>query len=250
MKRNQYRLVVPSRGRAEQIPGLMALLPSATICVDEGEEADYKPVVPRRRLLLHPPLPSMGAIRQWILDNVKTRSVCMCDDDLTAVVCMVGRKTRRITDPVAIQQIIENGVQICDDLEIPLFGWNRDAQLLHFRATNSFKIRGLVMMCFVVRGRELRFDPELSDREDVDISLRSLEACGVTLVDRRFYFASGGYLQGKGGLQGVRTEEYVREGRETLLRRWGRYVVFGASKGGTEHVSVRVPGKNSAAITK
>jgi hypothetical protein len=49
-----YKIVVPSRKRPHNMPVITGLLPTSLICIDEREEADYAPFVPKERLLLHP----------------------------------------------------------------------------------------------------------------------------------------------------------------------------------------------------
>jgi hypothetical protein len=51
-----YAIVVPSRRRPHNMPTIRALLPTAMVCVDEREIADYQLFVPGERLLAHPPM--------------------------------------------------------------------------------------------------------------------------------------------------------------------------------------------------
>ena len=93
----EYAIVVPSRRRTRHMPQLLSLLPTAVVCVDEIEMADYGPHVPAAQLWAHPPLASLGAIRQWILDHAGPPAIFMADDDLIDVICLVGRRVRKVT---------------------------------------------------------------------------------------------------------------------------------------------------------
>ena len=128
---------------------LMALLPTARICLERSEADAYMAAgVPKKKLWLHPPLGGMAEKRQWMLDHCKAGILIMCDDDLKCVKCMVGRYIRMTTDAGAILQIIENGMHKAVDLGLSLFSWSRAPNPMQFQGHNFYSWTGPAAGCF------------------------------------------------------------------------------------------------------
>lgn len=115
-----YAIVVPSRKRAHNMQVVRALLPSAMICVDEREQADYASAVPADRLLLHPPMEGLPNVINWMMDTLPNAVLIEVDDDFTGVQVTTG-SGRFITDPEEILAILENAAQACSDLQLTTF---------------------------------------------------------------------------------------------------------------------------------
>ena len=79
------RIVVPSRKRVANIPRVLSMLPNATICVAESEEAAYRDVVPTKQLLLHPEMHGLAAIRNWLAKTLQEDCLVEIDDDLRGI---------------------------------------------------------------------------------------------------------------------------------------------------------------------
>ena len=116
----KYQIVVPSRGRPDNCKTLLAMMPDAYICVDEREQKDYAPHVPKKQLLVHPKSSGAPAARNWIIRNTTAPCLIQSDDDLVGVRCNVGSK-RFLTDPDEVMAIIENAVTCCADLKLTTF---------------------------------------------------------------------------------------------------------------------------------
>ena len=216
-------IIVPSRARPENFRRLNRLLPTCTLCVDEREREAYAQV-PADRIIWHRPTRTIGEVRQWVLDNVRAECVVMVDDDLKGVRPMVGTKRKAITDPADIAAIIENGARVAAELGKSVYCWNRNPNPMWFAPHDPFHMVAPVAGAFGVIGRRLRFDPSLSDGEDVDFCLSALLHDRVVIADNRFYFDFGSVMAGAGGLQTVRTQELMLADRRKLEERWGQYV--------------------------
>jgi len=227
---------------------LKALLPTALVCVDESEVAEYEKA--EVKVLPHPKLPNIAHIRRWILQNVKG-PVCMIDDDLRAVNCLIGRRVRRTTDAGAILQIILNGYHVAKDLGLAVFCWQRNANPMQLNAADPF---GLVIPsagAFGVIGRDVRFDTRLERGEDIDLTMQSLMKHRITWCDRRFYFDFGPVFTGKGGNQGVRTGDENEANTKLLKEKWGQYIsVDSAKERGSLNMAIRVKRRSAIASTK
>lgn len=241
---SDWSIVVPSRARPGNIPTLLKLIPEAYVCVDRCEKTDYAEVVPKGRLLLHPGLDRLSAIRNWILDNAETESVVMCDDDLKSMHIRSGRLYKKVVDPVTIHTVFANGARILADLDLSLYSWSRNPNPIAFDPTNVIKFCNPAAGVFVVRGRKFRWDENLTCRVDCDFTMSVLRGDRISFSDNRFYFNFGAVCQGKGGLQGRRTSDREAEELEYLNRKWGDYLKLGGkSRYGNNGMSVKVPRK-------
>lgn len=216
-------IAVPSRKRSDNIPAMRKLLPSAWIVVDEKERADYADVA-GDRLVCHPSLPRLGAIRQWILEHFDEEGVVQIDDDLQYVDCVVGHKKRIIRDPQAILRMIENTFVCSRDLGLPVFTWYRTRNTMHFKGNDPIGFTGPLSSAWGVVGREVNVDSGFTSRNDAEITMRVLQRHRIIYIDQRFYFYVGKIWAGQGGLQGIRTQEIDERERAELKKRWGRYL--------------------------
>jgi len=226
----ELAIVVPSRKRSHNMLVLRELLPSAVICIDERELAEYAPVVPENRLLLHPPLENAPACRNWIVNNVSSPTVVMIDDDFVGVQVMVGSH-RYITSADEIMAIIENAARCCADLELGVFCFAGTGNGMFLRADERpiapvqpvFRAFGVMN---AARHRTWRVD--LPGRADADYTLRTLLLDRCVYADTRFFFDCGRVFAGRGGNVGMVTPEMFQASTRELKRTWGRAISFKA----------------------
>lgn len=246
-----YQVTIPSRKRPERIKRMLELFPEALVYVAESEEQTYRAELPAKRLRTHPDLDGIAAIRNWMLDHTKAKVQVQCDDDFEEVLCMVGRRPRHLREPSAIRQLVANGAQMLLDSQLTLYSWASSARLLYFRGCDPFNLSTVGSCILCIRDTGIRFDARFkTDPEDLDFGMQCLARDRIALCDRRFYWNFGGFQQTRGGLQGVRTSELVREGEELLRAKWGDYVKFREKSGGRRGYSIKVPRRNALAITK
>ena len=123
-----FQIVIPSRGRPENMKRMMSLLPSAVVYVDEREEKAYSRVVPKEKLFLHEPTETHVQMRTALgRDDRFPHTLVGVDDDLVAVNFHPGRRSRRTQDGEVIESVIRSTAQVARDLDIKLFGWARFA---------------------------------------------------------------------------------------------------------------------------
>lgn len=237
-----YRIVVPSRGRPENMDRVQALLPTATIVVDEAEEDRYLVEVDRARLVTHPgaagKVEGLPRVFNWILDHFTEDCIIEADDDLQHVDAWHGSGGRRVwnkvTHPEDILQILENGVRVATDLDVGAFGWGKSKNEAFSKCDHTpYSFTGLVANVFGVRGsaRKRYYDPRMIGRASVDWTLRTLLEDRIVLVDNRIFFDCGTIFGGKGGNSGMVTTKMFEEASRNLKETWGRHVRFGANKG-------------------
>ena len=233
----KYQIVVPSRGRPENVKTILSMMPDAFICVDEREERDYRPYLPRKQLLLHPPTTGAPAARNWIIKNVKAPCLIQSDDDLIGIRSNVGSK-RFINHPDEVMAIIENAVTCCADLGLTTFCWSRTANTTVVRPEERPIVpTQQVYGCWGVMGkaRQRLYDETLTSRADLDWTMRTLLEDRIVLADIRYYFDFGRSFSGHGGQSGLVTPADFKRSTEVVGKRWGKSISFkrpGYMKGG------------------
>jgi hypothetical protein len=226
----KLKVVIPSKGRAETIgEQALRLFPSAYVIVDERERDEYAAVVPSKQLLTHPGAPglrSLAAIRNHILESVKADVLVQVDDDITALVSMPGWSKREITDPEAIEQLLEVTAQCALDAGCALFGFSPDPNQLHYKPQQPLTLSSWVGTVLGFVGKHgLRYDESLSLHDDVDLSLQSLLRDRIVWRDDRWAFVNH-RVRNPGGLASYRSDERYSEQHEILKSKWGPYVGF------------------------
>jgi hypothetical protein len=222
------KIIIPSRKRADTIKKFtLALMPSATVCVDESEVNDYAQFLPEEQILAHPPLPGLPSIRNWIIKNVPDRIIIMADDDLKEIMCMTGRTYTSYKKPDIVMQIIENAAFIADGIGARLFGFTQSARPYAFDPLDFIKFNTWIGTLVGVIGKEVSWDSSFRLRGDVDASLRELLLRRYTFIDGRFHFLSSERMKNKGGSTGFRSSAQDELEIARLKDRWGQYITFG-----------------------
>lgn len=235
-----YRLVVPSRGRPDNMARIQRLLPTATIVVAEDERDRYLAEVDADKLVCHPGaaggVSGLPAVLNWIWAHFDEDTVVEADDDLLTCKAWTGESARRvwqnITNPEDVLQIIENGVRIAQDLDITAFGWGKSQNAAFAKPDHKpITPTGLVANVFGVRGaaKKRPYDPLMIGRASVDWTLRTLLEDRCVMIDKRVFFDCGTIFGGAGGNAGIVTEEKFRLATQRLRERWGGHVSFGGS---------------------
>jgi hypothetical protein len=235
-----YRLVVPSRGRPDNMYRLQSMLPTATIVVAESERESYAREVDADKLVTHGGVEAgvsgLPKVYNWMQDNFDEEILVEIDDDLQKVMVWSGEGSRKIwvklINPEDILQVIENGVQLAIDLDVTTFCWAKSQNAAFLKPDHRpYTPTGLVANAFGVRGaaRHRPYDPDMIGRTSLDWTLRTLLADRAVLMNKRVFFDCGKIFGGSGGNSGIVTEEKYRLATERLKERWGRHIRFGAN---------------------
>jgi TET-Associated Glycosyltransferase len=219
-----YKIVIASKGRPQNVAKCLELFPDASICVDEREEAEYVAVTPAENLVLHSPTKTLGEVRNWVLDNYKEKCIVHMDDDLEFVVAKMGKSGRKIKDPLAIIRLIENMVILCNDLDLELFAFTKQSPFYPTNPIKPFKFATFPYGLVGQVGRRHRWADHMEQSSDVDLVYQYMTTSRILLSDNRYFFKFGsGVSRGGGGLQGMRSEEGWAKSKRYLKRRWGIY---------------------------
>lgn len=178
-------------------------------------------------------------VYNWLQDNFTEETLIEVDDDLQKVMVWTGEGSRRVwkslTNTDDILQILENGVQLANDLNITTFGWAKSQNAAFLKPDHKpIAPVGLVANAFGVRGaaRHRHYDPQMIGRASVDWTLRTLLADRRVLLDKRVFFDCGKIFGGSGGNAGIVTEAKYLKATQMLKETWGRHVRFGVDTSG------------------
>lgn len=147
----------------------------------------------------------------------------MADDDITALYALVGLHHRKITDPVAIRDVVDNAAQCCIDAKLSVFGFSVTKNPLHGKPTDPFELRMWTGSAWGVVGRPCAFDANLRRTDDLDFCLQVLCRDRALWVDRRFHFAHG-LFENAGGTAAHRGLEQIKDELAYLKRKWCRHI--------------------------
>jgi hypothetical protein len=234
------KVVIPSRWREKDIGSMsLSIFPGATVCVEESEVDNYTSCGVTN-LLPHPPLPSLAAIRNWIIGNVPDEMFFMPDDDIECVYSMVGKSFRKYTDPAVIMQIVDNAGEIAFNIGAGLFGFNQSMRPYAFSPFQPIKFSTWVGTAVGIIGKDIRYDTAFSLHDDFDFSMQQLLTKRIILCDQRFHFAGRERLRNKGGNTKFRSSEREAAELNLLKHKWGDYMSYfkHASSDRNQHMSI------------
>jgi hypothetical protein len=255
MLKNNYEIVVPSKGRPGNMPSLLRLFPSAIIVVNKSEVPIYAEVVPKAQLVAHPEM-KLIETRNWIFDKFDNECIIQFNDDVQKLLSL-GVKNKTYRDPEVIHAVILNTMQCAQDLGIGLFCWSLTPNsgmlfpdVRPFRAAapcsaHAFGVRG--------QARNRRFDTTFRSCGDFDFTLETLLRDRLLLCDVRWHFDCGGMSRGKGGESGTFHSGEAEAGQAALRKKWGKYVGVSAVQKINKNkswrsFSVAVPRTNARAV--
>lgn len=231
----EMKVVCVSRKRADSCENTVRTMPIDLVCVAEGERADYRTALdasPDERvrntpIVTHPDSVVGGcAVFGWVTKNIKTQCVVCCDDDITRVICMVGRRPRRIRDVRAIRQILQNAAEITYGMGARMFTFALTDSVLDFMSSDPFQLAKGGGPCKGYFGGDGEFDPSLRYHGDGDHLLTCLLRDRYVFKDTRFRIASQMHTN-PGGSADLFSKEAFDRDCAYLKKKWGgKYFYF------------------------
>ncbi len=227
-----YRLIIPSRKRSENVPSVRELLPTATWYVDERERDDYASAVPDDLLATHVPVHGYAGVMNKMKEDFSEDALAFVDDDLQGVEIMADGNNCLSASPTETLNYIENMVRVLQDLDLTWGGCGDMPTAWIFGSTDNivkpFKAVGTMGGGLrIIRGnaKVLQHYPD-GGREDVDHFLEILREDRAMLYDQRVLFTCALDSGNKGGNTGLVSGDEYHQGEERLKVKWGRAVSF------------------------
>lgn len=232
----KVKTIIASRGRPWAVDeGAGAMFPDAIWVLCESEAKDYN--VPEKNKLIHSDdKPLQTQKLNLAMRTFKTGTLLLVDDDCIGCFCLVGRKSRKITRPSEIMNIITSTAIVSKEAGCKLFGFRPIANPISGSyssyAANAFvNFKAPIFPPMGVHSRDIFFDENLASHDDLDFTMRHLLKHRIIWCDNRFHFLQKGVAQTKGGLMNVRTEEQETREKDILEKRWGRHLRMEKKKG-------------------
>jgi hypothetical protein len=205
-------IVIPSHKRADRVSTIQ-LVSNPILCVAESQKDEYARHNPGVEIVTHPDS-VVGLIpkRNWMLKHF--RELFMLDDDI--MFCQSLHKqvsNSQIKDPEKVRQIIENLYHLAKDLDIKLFGFNKNPRPEQFDVFEPITLRQQITGCAygVIDDGELYWPEELKLKEDIWISCYCKYLNRKILIDNRYNFAQKDTMRNPGGLSEIRNSQTEME---------------------------------------
>jgi hypothetical protein len=146
--------------------------------------------------------------------------IIMMDDDVTEIYILENNKLRSLT-PFEIFKQFTNNFNICKKNNCFIWGIYpvKNAYFMKKRINNKGFIIGC---CFGIINNELRYDENLTSKEDYDITLQNIKK--YNKVARFDYLTTNAKHYQKGGCEEIWKTNKKRLDVEYLIKKWGKLI--------------------------
>lgn len=218
-----FKIYSPSYKRAE-ICKTHKYLPQVTYVVRESEAEDYKKVHDNLWIVPDSAQGNIARIRNYILDNAPEDNIILMDDDIKYFGRFNGNKHKKL-DSGEVTDMIMEGIQLADDLDIKLWGLNLLQDKGAYREYTPFGTCQMVLGPFCGhRNNDIRYDERIYLKEDYDMSLQVLNKYRKTLRMNMYHYVCDQATL-KGGCAESRNVQREMEHIEMLQKKWGTKIV-------------------------
>jgi len=201
------------------------IFPTATLLVPQSEAADYQ----RFGLELHTipdEVTGISAVRNWVLGAFHEDAVVMLDDDLSACVCMVSLRCRRLS-PEESLAMITNTAWCARGAGARLFGWHQRSDPRLLQRNDPFGVHhwvgGAVGVVRDATGGVPKWDELLKCKCDIDATLQELMDNRLVWNEARFCFVQE-RDKNLGGNSLFRSGERIEAEKRHLKRKWKAHI--------------------------
>jgi len=237
------RLVILSRSRSRSITS-HRLFPTATLVVPETERGDYAHV-PLETFTVPDDLKGISILRNWIIRRFPEDVVVMLDDDLSACMCMVALKVRKLSI-AETEQMIRNTAQCAYGAGARVFGWHQRSDPRLLQRNDPFGVHHWVGGAVGVIGKAPRWDELLKCKCDIDATLTELLENRLVWNEARFCFVQE-RDKNLGGNSLFRSAERIAAEKRYLQKKWRAHIRFETYKS-QDRVAIDAPRRQSLAI--
>ena len=169
------RLVILSRSRARTMTS-HKLFPSATLLVPESELADYAHI-PLEKTTVPDAIMGISSLRNEVLRMFSEDAIIMLDDDISACVCMVSLRCRKLSPEEALA-MITNSAWCARGAGARLIGWHQRSDPRLLQRNDPFGVNhwmgGAVGIVRDAQGKVSKWDELLKCKCDIDATLQEL----------------------------------------------------------------------------
>lgn len=220
-----YMIYCPSYKRAH-IAQSQHLFDADRFCfvVREEEEHLYRKLGYRLLTIPKGTVKDISTTRNWILDNAECKHIVMVDDDISSMLFLYKRNREKL-DAIQIDRFIVNMFNVSISMQIGIWGVNLIPDPIGYSINKPFSFHTPILGPFC--GHiidDIRYDPELSLKEDYDFYLQKINKYGIAIRANYISYQCD-HLQKEGGCQTYRSIEEERRQQELLRKKWGSKIV-------------------------
>jgi hypothetical protein len=165
-------------------------------------------------------------VRNWILDNCKTKWLVLLDDDLLWLGRWNGNTHKKMTEDEAIEAI-EASFILAEDIGVPFWGIQVSPDKAVYREFSPFSLNNYIggpFQAFVLPEFDLNYDEDLPLKEDYDLTLQVANKWRKVLRVNFLHY-NVKQQEGVGGCATMRTLDKERQQFEALQKKWGSKIV-------------------------
>ena len=223
-----FRLYCPSYNRPGGVRTHALFGHHLTLCVQDFEADAYREAYPGTPIMELPDAVrgNMAKVRNYIRDRADSHWFVMLDDDINWM--GYHQQCRRVK--MDLQHVIEmlvNGFEMAEELEVPLWGINLVDAPRCYRQYSPISFLSPVLgpfSCHVGVDSALRYDERLGLNEDYDYALQVLLRYRKVLrINKYFYVCE--HLDQPGGCASHRSMDKERRQAEIMIGKWGESIV-------------------------
>jgi hypothetical protein len=237
------RFVIMSRGRPRSIT-THRLFPSATLVVPESEVGNYGHIA-LEKVGIPDSISGVSAVRNWIIQRFDEEVVVMFDDDISAAMCMVSLKVRKLSVEETAA-MVENSARCAFGAGARLFGWHQRSDPRLLQRNDPFGVHHWVGGAVGVIGKAVKWDELLKCKCDIDATLTELMENRLVWNEARFCFAQE-RDKNLGGNSLLRSEERIAAEKRYLKSKWKAHMRFETYKS-QDRVAIDVSRRQPVAL--
>ena len=239
--------MILSRGRSRTMTS-HKLFPSATLVVPESEASDYARFG-LEIVTVPDAVQGISVLRNWILARFTEDAVVMLDDDISACVCMVSLRCRRLSTGETLA-MIENAAWCARGAGARLFGWHQRSDPRLLQRNDPFGVNhwvgGAVGVVRDESGGVPKWDELLKCKCDIDATLQELLVTRLVWNEARFCFVQE-RDKNLGGNSLFRSEERIATEKRHLKRKWKAHIRLETYKS-QDRVAMDTPRRQSVKL--
>lgn len=229
----KIKYIVPSYKRAKTICTL-DYLSKAVAVVSEDEIEEYRKCHPQYDEIrfIECPREFQGKgkpkVLNWILDNLFSDCDCLIelDDDIHAYMVHMKNEKDRILDEEEVYEIFENNCRIAKEWGCGIWGLSPNSDPMVYDEFKPFRLHAYIDGGTVghVDKNDLRYDEELSVKEDVDYFLQNIQKYHKALRIEKYYINKESFTN-EGGANAIRNSKLEKEQFQKMQEKWGSKII-------------------------
>jgi hypothetical protein len=241
------RLVILSRSRSRSITS-HKLFPTATLLVPESEAEHYRHTGLEIETIPDA-MAGISAVRNWVLKHFTEDAIVMLDDDISACVCMVSLRCRKLSIAETLA-MLENSAWCARGAGARLFGWHQRSDPRLLQRNDPFGVNhwvgGAVGVVRDENGGVPKWDELLKCKCDIDATLQELMDNRLVWNEARFCFVQE-RDKNLGGNSLYRNEERIATEKRYLKRKWKAHIRLETYKS-QDRVAMDAPRRQSVKL--